>query len=83
VAGALYRGLADPPGQLDEPLLARLRARDALLGRAVRVTGGEELQGTALGFSPAGALLLRDPGGALRSVHAGTVRLAEGDAAEA
>ncbi len=40
------------------------------------VTGAEPLAGTALGVNPSGALLLRTPDGRLRTVTAGTVRLA-------
>lgn len=77
VARAIFRRVAHPPLQLDGALTTALARRDALAGRAVRVSGGEELAGTALGISPAGALLVRVPGGALRTVRSGTVRLDE------
>jgi BirA family transcriptional regulator, biotin operon repressor / biotin---[acetyl-CoA-carboxylase] ligase len=77
VAASIHRRLATAPAELGGALLETLASRDALAGRAVRVTGGEELVGTALGISPAGALLLRTAGGALRSVRSGTVRLDE------
>ena len=56
-------------------MLDALRRRDALEGRPVRVTGATETTGTALGVSPAGALLLRDPAGRLQTVTSGTVRV--------
>lgn len=77
VAGALLRRLAQPPAELGGALLEALRARDALLGRPVRVTGAEAFAGTAMGITPAGALLVRTEAGALRTVRSGTVRLAE------
>ena len=40
------------------------------------VTGATPLTGTALGITPAGALLVRSEAGVLRTVRAGTVRLA-------
>lgn len=76
LAAAVARALARPPAQLTGALLEALRRRDALEGRAVRVTGAEPLSGTALGVNPAGALLLRTGDGRLRTVTAGTVRLA-------
>lgn len=76
VAAAVARGLARPPAQLTGALLEALRRRDALEGHAVRVTGAAELAGTALGVSPAGALLLRTDEGRLRTITAGTVRIA-------
>jgi BirA family biotin operon repressor/biotin-[acetyl-CoA-carboxylase] ligase len=82
VAGALVRaivGLAgSPPAQLGGALLDALRSRDALEGREVVVTGATPVTGIALGISPAGALLVRADGGALRTVRSGTVRLADG-----
>ena len=77
VAGALLRRVADPPAELGGALLGALRGRDALLGRPVRVTGAEPVTGTAMGVTPAGALLVRTRSGALRTVRSGTVRLAE------
>lgn len=82
VAGALMRRVSHPPAELGGALLEALRGRDALLGRAVRVTGAEAVTGTAMGVSPAGALLVRTEAGALRSIRSGTVRLAETAAAE-
>ncbi|WP_420128889.1 biotin--[acetyl-CoA-carboxylase] ligase [Longimicrobium sp.] len=76
VAAAVARALRNPPSQLTGAMLEALRRRDALEGRPVRVTGAQETAGTALGVSPAGALLLRDPDGVLRTVTSGTVRLA-------
>ncbi len=76
VASAVARALARPPSQLTGALLDALRRRDALEGRPVRVTGAMETAGTALGVSPAGALLLRDGDGVLRTVTSGTVRIA-------
>ncbi|HEU0300247.1 MAG TPA: hypothetical protein VFR37_12350, partial [Longimicrobium sp.] len=71
---------ANPPAQLTGAMLDALRRRDALEGRRVRVTGAQETAGTALGISPAGALLLRTDEGRLQTVTSGTVRLAERDA---
>ena len=68
------RRAAEPPPALTGSLLAALGERDALAGRAIRVEGAEPIEGTALGINPAGALLVRADG-ALRTVHAGTVRL--------
>ena len=82
LAAALFRGLAEPPAELSGARMAVLRERDALQGRRVRVTGAEEVTGTALGISPAGALLVRANGGALRTIRSGSVRLAD-DPAEA
>lgn len=76
VAAAVARALRNPPSQLTGAMLDALRARDALEGRAVRVTGTHETAGTALGVSPAGALLLRDAGGRLQTITSGTVRIA-------
>ena len=76
VASAVARALASPPAQLTGALMEALRRRDALEGRPVRVTGATETAGTALGVSPAGALLVRTNEGRLQSVTAGTVRIA-------
>ncbi|HEV7588006.1 MAG TPA: biotin--[acetyl-CoA-carboxylase] ligase [Longimicrobium sp.] len=78
VAGAVFRRLAAAPAELGGALLEAVAGRDALVGRGVRVTGGEELVGTALGITPGGALLLRTNAGALRTVRSGTVRLDDG-----
>jgi BirA family biotin operon repressor/biotin-[acetyl-CoA-carboxylase] ligase len=75
VAKAIFRRAAEPPAQLGGAMLEALARRDALAGRAVRVTGAKTLTGTALGITPAGALLVRTSGGALRTVRSGTVRL--------
>jgi BirA family biotin operon repressor/biotin-[acetyl-CoA-carboxylase] ligase len=77
VARAIFRRVAEPPGELGGALLDALRARDALLGRRIRVTGSDTLTGTAMGITPAGALLVRTEAGALKTVRSGTVRLAE------
>ena len=74
VATAIHRRLLSPPTELKGTLLDALRARDALLGRRVQVTGAEETAGTAMGITPAGALLVRTHEGALRTVRSGTVR---------
>lgn len=80
VAGAIVRGIlrhaSHPPAQLGGALLDALHTRDALQGRDVVVTGATPVRGIALGISPAGALLVRSEVGALRTVRAGTVRLA-------
>jgi BirA family biotin operon repressor/biotin-[acetyl-CoA-carboxylase] ligase len=73
VARAVLRRLAEPPAALDDARLAELAARDVLRGREVRVTGPEELAGTAEGISAAGALLVRTAEG-VRAVTSGTVR---------
>lgn len=77
VASAVMRALANPPAQLTGAMLDALRRRDALEGRQVRVTGAHETAGTALGITPAGALLLRTEEGRLQTITSGTVRLAE------
>lgn len=81
VAGVIVRGIlrhaAQPPAQLGGALLEALHARDALQGREVTVTGATPVRGIALGITPAGALLVRSEEGALRTIHAGTVRLAQ------
>lgn len=78
VVGALLAALRPmvtrPPERLGGALLERLAARDFLAGRQVRVSGAEDLTGLAMGVTPEGALLLRDAGGRLRLVKAGTVR---------
>jgi BirA family biotin operon repressor/biotin-[acetyl-CoA-carboxylase] ligase len=77
VASAMARRLARPPAELGGALLESMRARDALLGRRVRVTGGDDLDGQAMGVTPAGALLVRSTAGALRTIRSGTVRLVD------
>lgn len=81
VARALLRHMATPRADLGGAFTDALRDRDALLGRPVRVTGAEAVTGTAMGVTPAGALLVRTKAGALRTVRSGTVRLAEAEAA--
>lgn len=80
VAGALVRALAAAtervPARLPGAALDALRARDALLGRRVRVEeAGAAVRGTAAGISPDGALLLRGEDGAVREVRSGSVRI--------
>lgn len=74
VASAVARALARPPAQLTGALLDALRRRDALEGRSVRVTGAMETEGTAMGITPAGALLVRTREGVLQTITSGTVR---------
>jgi BirA family biotin operon repressor/biotin-[acetyl-CoA-carboxylase] ligase len=69
---ALGRRLDQPP----EAIVAALRARDALLARPVRWTGGS---GTAAGIDDAGRLLV-DTGAATVALDAGEVHLTPGDA---
>jgi BirA family biotin operon repressor/biotin-[acetyl-CoA-carboxylase] ligase len=64
----LERRLAEPPAAC----LAALRARDALRDRPVRWAGGE---GTGAGVDDSGALLVRLPGGGVRTLAAGEVHL--------
>lgn len=75
--GALRRGTVE----LSPAGLAAIQDRDALRGREVVVrepaTGAPLAEGTALGVSLEGALVLRTRAGSLRSIHSGTVRLAE------
>jgi BirA family transcriptional regulator, biotin operon repressor / biotin---[acetyl-CoA-carboxylase] ligase len=66
--GTLAARLSEPPAAT----LAALRARDALRDRTVRWEGG---QGTGAGIDDAGALLVRLPGGELRTLDAGEVHL--------
>jgi BirA family biotin operon repressor/biotin-[acetyl-CoA-carboxylase] ligase len=77
VAGAVMRALSRPPAQLTGALLDALRRRDALEGRTVRITGATESAGTAMGVTPAGALLVRTHEGRLQTVTSGTVRVVE------
>jgi BirA family transcriptional regulator, biotin operon repressor / biotin---[acetyl-CoA-carboxylase] ligase len=74
LAGAMMRALARPPAHLSGAALQALHDRDVLRGNHVAVTGARELEGTAMGITPAGALLVRTAAGVLRTVHAGTVR---------
>lgn len=76
VASAIVRRVSTPPAELPGAMLEALRGRDALLGRPVRVTDdvSDALAGTAMGITPAGALLVRTTDGVLRTVRSGTVR---------
>jgi BirA family biotin operon repressor/biotin-[acetyl-CoA-carboxylase] ligase len=65
---ALEARLAEPPAAT----LAALRERDALAGRPLRWDGGA---GTGAGIAEDGALLVRDSGGAVRTLDAGEVHL--------
>jgi BirA family biotin operon repressor/biotin-[acetyl-CoA-carboxylase] ligase len=63
---------------LDASLLAAIRQRDVLRGRAVTVDGRD--QGTVQGIAADGSLLLRDPGGRVVAIRSGTIRVvAEGE----
>jgi BirA family transcriptional regulator, biotin operon repressor / biotin---[acetyl-CoA-carboxylase] ligase len=62
--------LAEPP----HAALQTLRARDALRDRPVRWADGE---GIGAGIDDAGALLVRLPGGAVRTLDAGEVHLGQ------
>jgi BirA family transcriptional regulator, biotin operon repressor / biotin---[acetyl-CoA-carboxylase] ligase len=75
VVGEVRRVLESPV--LDAVALAELERRDALRGRAVRVTagGGQELSGEALGIGADGSLLVRATGDEVRRIRSGTVRL--------
>lgn len=78
LAGAIVRAVlqraSSPPAVLGGAVLAEIGERDALAGHTVRVEGADPIEGTALGINPGGALLVRAQG-ALRTVHAGTVRI--------
>lgn len=80
VVAAVLRRTASPPVRFGGAVLEALAARDHLAGRRVSVTatedGAEALTGLAMGITPEGALLVRDERGVLRTVKAGTVRLA-------
>jgi BirA family transcriptional regulator, biotin operon repressor / biotin---[acetyl-CoA-carboxylase] ligase len=85
-AGALASALAGLHGleraRLDPAELRELEGRDALKGRRVSVeSAGGSLEGIALGISTEGALRLREPGGRVHAVAAGSVRLADPPAA--
>jgi BirA family transcriptional regulator, biotin operon repressor / biotin---[acetyl-CoA-carboxylase] ligase len=66
--GALERRLAEP----DEPILAALRERDALLGEAVAWDGG---RGVGAGIDARGGLRVRREAGGVEVLHAGEVHL--------
>jgi BirA family transcriptional regulator, biotin operon repressor / biotin---[acetyl-CoA-carboxylase] ligase len=74
LAGSMMRALASPPAQLSGAALQALHDRDVLQGNRVTVSGAQDMEGTAMGITPAGALLVRTAAGVLRTVHAGTVR---------
>jgi BirA family biotin operon repressor/biotin-[acetyl-CoA-carboxylase] ligase len=67
------------PLAITPAILSALAERDLLRGRAIAVsdpaTATERGRGTAAGIAEDGALLLREPSGAVRPIHAGTVRL--------
>jgi BirA family transcriptional regulator, biotin operon repressor / biotin---[acetyl-CoA-carboxylase] ligase len=65
----------DPGSKLTPAEHAELEARDHLRGRRVRVDGAGE--GVARGIDPTGALLLEGPGGEIRPILAGSVRILE------
>ena len=67
--GHLAARLAEPPAAV----LAALRARDALHGRAVRWADGE---GTGAGIDETGALVVRRADGTVVTLEAGEVHLA-------
>jgi BirA family biotin operon repressor/biotin-[acetyl-CoA-carboxylase] ligase len=61
-----------------EKVQARWNTRSMLLGKRVAVdTGGEIVRGTAVGIDEMGALMLKDPSGALQRVINGDVSLEE------
>lgn len=76
VAPALAEALAAFQAQGFAPLRGRYRARDALAGRWVTVSGGagEPLVGQVQGVSDDGALLLRAAEG-LRAIHSADVQV--------
>lgn len=78
VVAEVLRLAAHGPRPLDAALLAQLRRRDVLRGRAVTVDGRR--RGTVQGIAPDGSLLLRgaDPGASAVPVRSGTIRLVEG-----
>jgi BirA family transcriptional regulator, biotin operon repressor / biotin---[acetyl-CoA-carboxylase] ligase len=82
IAGRVSRAIAgvDLSGGalLADAARDELEFRDALLGKPVLWTApdGRELRGEALGIAPDGALLLRDAGGVVRVIRAGSVRSA-------
>lgn len=73
---AIVRCLDDAPAGLGQAALKGWRNRDALHGKAVRITGyGAEQIGIARGVDRAGALLLEDVDGRLRRITAGEATL--------
>lgn len=82
VAGAIVRAAisaASPEGAaIGERLPTEMESRDALLGNEVVVSHADAastVEGTAMGVSPEGALLIRTAEGVLRAVRSGSVRL--------
>jgi BirA family biotin operon repressor/biotin-[acetyl-CoA-carboxylase] ligase len=67
------RGAASMTGLLSGDEIARLRARDVLLGRHL----SSPVWGTAVGVDELGALLIRDDAGRVTAHRGGTVQLAE------
>lgn len=80
VVRAMQELLSRPPLRLDDRLLDELRARDALLGKEIRI--GDDVQGVARGVDAAGRLLVEE-GGSLRAVAAGSVTIVSGSGAGA
>lgn len=82
LAGAVMSELralfSDLPFELTGALAAEVRRMDILAGRQVSSSTG--LQGQAHGFGPDGALRIRDAEGREHRVHAGSVRLTNGEA---
>lgn len=82
LAGAILHALHAGVADIGEPLRAvELRAfavRDALQGRTITIDG--RLAGTAAGITAEGELRVQHEG-AVRHVHGGTVRVADGQAA--
>jgi BirA family biotin operon repressor/biotin-[acetyl-CoA-carboxylase] ligase len=73
---AIVRCLDEAPAGLGQTALNGWRSRDALHGKAVRITGsGAEQIGIARGVDRAGALLLEDVDGQLRRITAGEATL--------
>lgn len=84
VADAVVRALLDALHSPISPhrLEAELEARDLIRGAGVvvsdPVTGAALIEGVAIGIARDGALLVRDAGGALRTIRSGTVRTRDG-----
>jgi BirA family biotin operon repressor/biotin-[acetyl-CoA-carboxylase] ligase len=78
VIAEVRRIVAHGARPLDPALLAGIRRRDVLRGRAVSVDGRE--RGTVQGIAADGSLLLRDPQGRVAAIRSGTIRVvAEGE----
>jgi len=83
VAPALARGLRRFEQEGLAPFLDGYARRDVLAGQPVRTEGAQELQGTADGVDPDGALRLAGPTGTTRIVSGEvSVRVAGGAAAD-